>query len=331
MKSCGSAAEMKAGGMARDSSRRRRLRIGLTVAFAVAAAPVEAMAAEPRDKTNETAAPGPTAAEFAKLQREVAEQRQLIIQMLQIEQQRYDMLLRLLTSGAQVPPGVTLPTVPSLPPAGAPAAEGGAASKPGGVSTAAAGIGTVTGHLQAREGALRDAYVYLDQPAHGAGGHGHTVEIRQKDKQFSPQVSVVQRGTTVVFPNFDPVFHNVFSPSGKNSFDLGSYRSGDQARSVVLTSAGVVEVFCNIHSRMSATILVVPSPLYAKAGPDGTFKLENVPSGTRRIVAWSPGAKPVTQKVDVTPSGAQANFTLVYDPASAHVNKLGQPYGSYKE
>jgi plastocyanin len=283
-----------------------RLRIGFAIAFAVAAAPIEASAAESKDKTNEAAAPGPTAAEFAKLQREVAEQRQLIIQMLQIEQQRYDMLLRLMQSGGQMPPGASLPAVPSL-------------SAPGGGPASSA-----------RDGALKDAYVYVDQ-VRGGSAHGHTVEIKQKDKQFWPQVAVVQRGTTVIFPNLDPVFHNVFSPSGKNSFDLGSYRSGDQARSVVLTTPGVVEVFCNIHSRMNALILVVPSPLYAKAAADGTFKLENVPAGTRRLVAWSPGAKPVTQKVDVTSSGTQANFTLEYEGASAHVNKLGQPYGSYKE
>jgi plastocyanin len=312
------------------------LRIGFAIAFAVAAAPIEASAAESKDKTNEAAAPGPTAAEFAKLQREVAEQRQLIIQMLQIEQQRYDMLLRLMQSGGQMPPGASLPAVPSLSaPGGGPASsEGGAAAgsakaagEHGGIGV---GSGVVTGRLSARDGALKDAYVYVDQ-VRGGSAHGHTVEIKQKDKQFWPQVAVVQRGTTVIFPNLDPVFHNVFSPSGKNSFDLGSYRSGDQARSVVLTTPGVVEVFCNIHSRMNALILVVPSPLYAKAAADGTFKLENVPAGTRRLVAWSPGAKPVTQKVDVTSSGTQANFTLEYEGASAHVNKLGQPYGSYKE
>jgi plastocyanin len=309
-----------------------RLPIGLAVALAVAAAPIEVVAAEPRDKTNEPAAPGPTAAEFAKLQREVYEQRQLIIQMLQIEQQRYDMLLRLLQSGGQLAPGATLPPVPTLPgPGGGASTEGPVAAKTaaehGGLGM---GVGVVSGRLTARDGGLKDAYVYVDQ-IRGGSAHGHTIEIKQKDKQFYPQVAVVQRGTTLVFPNLDPVFHNVFSPSGKNSFDLGSYRSGDQARSVVLTAPGVVEVFCNIHSRMNATILVVPSPLYVKAGADGTFKLENVPAGTRRIVAWSPGAKPVAQKVDVNPSGSQANFTLEYEAASAHVNKLGQPYGSYKE
>ena len=195
---------------------------------------------------------------------------------------------------------------------------------------APATVATVTGRITTRAGTLKETYVYLDQ-VRGSPARGHTLEIKQKDKQFWPEVAAVQRGTTVTFPNFDAVFHNVFSPSGKNSFDLGSYRSGDQPRSAVLTTPGVVDVYCNIHSRMHATILVVPSATYAKVAADGSFRLDNVPVGARHIVAFSPGAKPVTQKVEVLPAGAQTTFTLEYDGQTAHLNKLGQPYGSYKE
>ena len=163
------------------------------------------------------------------------------------------------------------------------------------------------------------------------GGRGHTLEIKQKDKQFSPQVAVVQQGTSVSFPNLDAVFHSVFSTSGRNSFDLGSYRSGDPARSVTLTTPGVVEVFCNIHAKMNATILVVPGPLYTKVGADGSFRLENVPVGSRRIVAWSPERQACAAEGRRDSGGAQATFTLDIEGSKAHMNKLGQPYGSYKE
>jgi plastocyanin len=293
------------------------------IAMAIAIAPLRAFAAGE--------SPPPTAAEFARLQKEVAEQRQLLIQMMQVEQQRYDMLLRLLQSGGSVSPS-TLPAPPQPPTAGgggaAPATTAAAIKPPG--DRGGGGSGVVTGHVQVRSGSLKDAYVYVDM-AKGSGGRGHTFEIKQKDKQFSPQVAVVQKGTTVSFPNLDAVFHSVFSTSGRNSFDLGSYRSGDPARSATLTTPGVVEVFCNIHAKMNAAILVVPGPLYTKVAPDGSFRLENVPVGSRRIVAWTPNAKPVQQKVDVTSGGTQTTFTLDLEGTKAHTNKLGQPYGSYKE
>jgi len=309
---------------ARNISRCGRFVMAMTVALAPIAS---SAAAEP---------PPPSGADFARLQREVAEQRQLLIEMMRVEQQRYDMLLRLLQSGAQASPSAALPP-PITPPTGttaAPAqpATGGTAvaSSSGGGKSSAERLGTLTGRVEARNGALKDAYVYVDM-AKGSSGRGHTLEIKQKDKQFSPQTAVVLKGTNVVFPNMDTVFHNVFSTSGRNSFDLGSYRSGDTPRSVVLTTPGVVEVFCNIHSRMNANILVVPGPLYAKVGADGSYRIENVPIGARRVVAWSPNAKPAQQKIDVGANGGQANFTLDVEGGKAHTNKLGQPYGSYKD
>jgi plastocyanin len=303
------------------------------MAMTVAFAPFSVSAAE---KERSAEAPPPSAADFARLQHEVAEQRQLIIEMMRVEQQRYDMVLRLLQSGGQVPPSAALPP-PVMPSTGttatpAPGATGGTtvASSSSGAKSSGERLGTVTGRVDTRNGALKDAYVYVDM-AKGSSGRGHTLEIKQKDKQFSPQTAVVLKGTNIVFPNMDSVFHNVFSTSGRNSFDLGSYRSGDTPRSVVLTTPGVVEVFCNIHSKMNANILVVPGPLYAKVGADGSYRIDNVPIGARRVVAWSPNAKPAQQKIDVAASGGQANFTLEVEGGKAHTNKLGQPYGSYKD
>ena len=307
------------------------------MAMTVALAPLSVIAAEREKSAAEP--PPPSGADFARLQREVAEQRQLIIEMMRVEQQRYDMLLRLLQSGGQAPPAAALPPPPALPPAGGtgttatpPAATGGSAAvaSSSGGSKSGERLGTVSGRVDARNGSLRDAYVYVDL-AKGGSGRGHTLEIKQKDKQFWPQTAVVVKGTNVIFPNMDSVFHNVFSTSGRNSFDLGSYRSGDTPRSVVLTTPGVVEVFCNIHSKMNANILVVPGGLFAKVGADGSYRIENVPVGARKVVAWSPSAKPAQQKIDVSSGGGQANFTLEVEPGKAHTNKLGQPYGSYKE
>jgi plastocyanin len=190
--------------------------------------------------------------------------------------------------------------------------------------------GAIEGKVSLPGGDLEDVYVYVDN-AKGPPVRNKNIEIRQEGKQFSPRVAVVQAGTSVAFPNLDTIYHNVFSTSPRNSFDLGSYRSGDKVRTVIFTSPGVVEVFCNMHQKMSADVLVVPNAFYTKVHADGTFRLDNVPAGPRKVVAWSPRAKPAQQKVDVTNAVNQVSFVLTPRPPAAHANKLGQAYGSYRE
>lgn len=295
--------------------------LGLAITNVAVAAPSRAAASSDDDTPA-------TKAELAKLQAEVREQRTLIIQMLQTEQQRYDMLLRLLQGqGGNIP----MPQLPSATAAAtetedAPAKRGGR----GGEVERKPQPGAIEGKVTVAGGDVGEIYVYVEN-LKGPPGKAKSIEIKQEGKQFSPRVAVVQTGTTVVFPNFDTIYHNVFSNSPRNSFDLGSYRAGEKPRSVMLTASGVVDVFCNMHQKMSASILVVPNAYYTKVRADGTFRLENVPPGQRRVVAWGPNAKPAHQKVDVNGGSTQATFALEREDRAAHANKLGQAYGSYRD
>jgi plastocyanin len=284
----------------------------------------------PARAQDESPPAAPTRAEFTRLQGEVREQRQLIIQMLQTEQQRYDMLLRLMQAQAGGPlPGLPAPAAaePSASESAGPSATSPRRSR---ASEAEHRLGSVEGTVTLPGGDTGDVYIYVEN-IKAPPARGKTIEIRQEGKQFLPRVAVVQAGTSVVFPNLDTVFHNVFSNSPRNSFDLGSYRAGDKPRAVTLTAPGVVDVFCNMHQKMSASILVVPSAIYTKVRPDGSFRLENVPVGPRRIVAWGPRAKAAQQRVEVTAGGSQTSFVLEHEDRTAHTNKLGQAYGSYRD
>jgi len=278
--------------------------------------------------------PPETKAELAKLQAEVREQRSLIIQMLQTEQQRYDMLLRLLQTqqGGAALPVPELPSAavaePAVPEAAGPVAKRARGAADG--ERRAPANGTIEGKVSVAGGDIGDVYIYVEN-LKGPPARGKSIEIRQEGKQFAPRVAVVQTGTTVYFPNFDAIYHNVFSSSPRNAFDLGSYRAGDKPRSVTFTAPGVVDVFCNMHQKMSAAVLVVPNTLFTKVRADGTFKLENVPVGARKLVAWGPHAKPAHQRVDVGPGATQASFSLELEERSPHTNKLGQAYGSYRD
>jgi len=314
-------------------SNQRRIVTGVLLGLAVAPLALPARAQDGKPEKAEAAPTGapPTRAEFAKLQGEVREQRQLIIEMLQTEQQRYDMLLRLLRAQGVAAPAAdaTAPAAPTAP------GEGPDAARKASRKAATAGaslehyLGAVEGRVAVTGGSAADIYVYVD--GRGPQGARKGLEIKQEGRQFNPRVAVVQTGTNVVFPNLDSVYHNVFSNSPRNTFDLGTYQAGDKARSVTVTGPGIVEVYCNLHQKMSAKILVVPNALFTKVRADGTFRLENVPAGPRRLVAWSPEAKPAAQRVEVTGGTTQVSFSLEHQDPAAHPNKFGQAYGSYKD
>jgi plastocyanin len=173
------------------------------------------------------------------------------------------------------------------------------------------------------------AFVFIED-LRAPAGRGNTIEIVQKDKQFSPQVSAVPVGTRASFPNRDPVFHNAFSLSRGNAFDL-SLKAGDKGAPVQLSRPGVVEVYCDIHAKMWAEILVTPNRHIARVAEDGTFTLPDVPVGERVVGAWTAGSRPVRRAVQVTGAGARVELSLKAGPRPAHNKKTGDPYGSYSE
>jgi len=109
--------------------------------------------------------------------------------------------------------------------------------------------------------------------------------LEQRGLKFHPEVLPVLVGTTVDFPNGDNLFHNVFSYSQAKEFDLGRYPLGD-SRSVLFDKPGVVKVYCDIHSRMSAIILVLENPFFASPDNDGNFTISDIPEGKYRLCLW---------------------------------------------
>ena len=127
----------------------------------------------------------------------------------------------------------------------------------------------------------------------------------QKDKTFSPHVLAVEAGSVVDFPNADPIFHNAFSSYSGQVFDIGLYPPGT-TRSLRFARQGVVRVFCNIHSSMSAVIVVLDSPYFATTKRDGAFEILDVPPGDYQLTVFHERASEATlqglqRKVTVGP------------------------------
>lgn len=134
--------------------------------------------------------------------------------------------------------------------------------------------------------------------------------ISQRDEAFVPRVIAITRGSTIEFPNFDPYFHNVFSLSRALTFDLGRFRKGEK-RERVFSHAGVVKVYCHIHSEMAATIMVFDHRLYATPASTGTFTIDAVPPGTYQLSAWHERIGETTKPINVVAGeDASVEFAL---------------------
>ncbi len=157
------------------------------------------------------------------------------------------------------------------------------------------------------KGAARDAVVYLEGNTLSVPMAGAMVD--QRDQTFLPHVSVVTRGTTVNFPNDDTVFHNVFAYFQAKKFDLGMYPRGT-SKKVTFEKTGLVVILCNVHSDMSAYIMVVDTPYHAVTDHTGRFQLRNVPPGTYTLHVWHESGDTDTETVVVGSHQAPLTLTL---------------------
>ena len=136
-------------------------------------------------------------------------------------------------------------------------------------------------------------------------------EMGQRDRQFTPQLLVVQTGTAVNFPNFDTVRHHVYSFSPIKVIDIKLY-SGTPAAPVVFDKPGVATLGCNIHDRMSAHIVVVDTPTFGRTDDKGQVAFD-LPPGEHMVKAWHAGQKsPTLQSVrlEVPAAGGTSVLTL---------------------
>jgi plastocyanin len=177
-------------------------------------------------------------------------------------------------------------------------------------AAAAAGPGTLRGRatLSLPGLALADVQpvvIYLE-PLDGrapAPSASLRPTVHQRDARFAPRFLAVAAGQTVEMPNDDAIYHNVFSYSKPNDFDLGLYPAG-QSRAVTLRHAGAVKLYCSIHESMTGAIFVAPSPWFAVLGADGRFAITDVPAGRYELATWSERLPTTRREIALRPGEA---------------------------
>ena len=191
--------------------------------------------------------------------------------------------------------------------------------------------GSLSGSLRAAGAADLPITVITLTPTKGKYKARHAKHriIEQRNREFAPRVMVVPVGSTVTFPNFDPVFHNVFSLSPSRAFDLGIYKDGE-TREITFNKEGVIEVGCNLHANMAATLIVVSAPHYVITNAKGQFSFKSLALGDYQLKAWTEAsAEPLTKIVHVKAGTNNVTIDVATRTSSrlARSDKFGVPRG----
>lgn len=154
--------------------------------------------------------------------------------------------------------------------------------------------------------------------------------IAMNGKEFRPHVRVMTPGSAVEYPNQDPFSHNIFSTAPGAAFDLGTYPNG-VSRAATFRKTGAFPIYCNIHSKMTAYVVVVPTPYHTMAGNDGRWTIAGVAAGSYALHVWHERAPELVTPVAVPATGVDG-LTSTLDArgfvSSAHKNKFGKEYTS---
>ncbi len=171
----------------------------------------------------------------------------------------------------------------------------------------------------------RLAVVWYEPSVPGPPPQPRTVEIVTRRKQFQPRLVVIPVGSTVRFPNEDPILHNVFSVHPQNHFDLGLHGRGP-GKEVRFQHPGIVAVFCNVHHAMFAHVVVVGTPYFTQPDASGRFRLEAIPEGAGVVKAWHERGEVFEQRITVPSGPLRIDLALTRPRIPPHKNKLGKPY-----
>lgn len=147
--------------------------------------------------------------------------------------------------------------------------------------------------------------------------------IEQRGKEFAPHVMALPVGSTVSFPNYDPIYHNVFSLSKSKAFDLGLYKSGE-TREVKLDRPGIIRLGCNLHASMSAYLVVVDAPNYVIPDADGKFTFKSLAPGKYKIQAWNErSGEPTMTEIEIKEGQNETKLDLVAGKVTLSPDKFG--------
>jgi plastocyanin len=146
-----------------------------------------------------------------------------------------------------------------------------------------------------------------------------TITVTQENLSFKPYISVVRKGSSVVFANRDTVEHHIKSFSSSRPFEIAVHKPGDTPPPIRFESEGAIVAYCILHDWMRAYVYVADTPWYGVSDTSGLTRIDNVPPGDYEVTAWHPDLgqfkPPLSTKVTISATGtAQSTFKFEFKP-----------------
>jgi len=165
--------------------------------------------------------------------------------------------------------------------------------------------------VRANGDALLDAVVYLDKVKEGKSFPSGTKKITMDQAKcaFAPYLSVMQNGGELEAVNSDPVLHNIHTyeligRARRTVMNVSQPEKGNIVKKKIKLRKGTaMKVECDAHDFMRGYVFVARNPYYAVVNGDGTFLIDNIPSGTYTIRTWHGTLGEKQNSVTVGPNG----------------------------
>ena len=145
------------------------------------------------------------------------------------------------------------------------------------------------------------------------------ITVTQENLAFKPYISVIRKGSSVVFANRDNVEHHIKSFSSSRPFEIAVHKPGDTPPPIRFDNEGAIVAYCILHDWMRAYVYVADTPWYGVSDASGLIRLDNLPAGEYEVTAWHPDLgqfkPPLTAKVTISATGTtQSTFKFEFKP-----------------
>jgi plastocyanin len=174
-----------------------------------------------------------------------------------------------------------------------------------------------------KDGKLKDVFVGIaPEQVQGEYEASTTASLDQKDCMYEPRIQGVLAGQAINIKNSDGTLHNVNAGFGtKTLFNTAQPKGAPDLKKEDFDDLGVYKFKCDVHPWMRSFVVVSDNPFYGITAADGTVKIEKVPAGKWKLMAWHSQYGKKEASIEVKDGEVKVEFEFKDSDAEPAENK----------